>query len=117
MNQKLHNRLELKAKRKKLRKTLNRAEAIMWNCLKRGQLGKKFRRQHSVGPFVVDFYCPALRLGVELDGGTHDNPQSQEYDKARTKFLQNKQIKIIRFLNVEVYDYLEGVLFEIKKHL
>lgn len=117
MNRELHNRLDLKIRRKGLRKSLNRAEAILWNCLKKGQLGKKFRRQHSIGPFIIDFYCPACKFGIELDGGTHDNEQSQTHDSIRTEFLKTKGIKIIRFLNEEVYNNLEGVLNLIKNHL
>lgn len=117
MNRELHNRLELKARRKRLRSILNRAEAILWNCLKASQLGQKFRRQHSIGPFILDFYCPAFKLGVELDGGTHNNGQRQKLDMRRTDLLKTKQIEIIRFLNEEIYNNLEGVLLEIRKHL
>jgi len=117
MDRELNNHLDLKTRRKELRKSLNRAEAILWNCLKGSQLGQKFRRQHSIGPFILDFYCPAKKLAVELDGGTHDNEKSQEHDKYKDQFLTAKEINVIRFLNEEVYNNLEGVLLEIKRHL
>jgi very-short-patch-repair endonuclease len=64
-----HNSPILKPVRKKLRKNLTPAEARMWSYLKSAQFnGLKFRRQHSIGPYIVDFYCPALRLALELDG-------------------------------------------------
>ena len=70
-NERIHNRERLRVLRRALRNNATNAEAILWRYLKRRQLkGRKFRRQHSIGPYIVDFYCPAEKLAVELDGDT-----------------------------------------------
>jgi very-short-patch-repair endonuclease len=113
----LHNLPKVKGRRKYLRKNLTPAEAILWNYLKNSQLyGRKFRRQHSVGNYVLDFYCPEERLAVEIDGSQHVIFKSKiRQDKERTKFLNSKKIRIKRFINSEVYNNLDGVLEAIAK--
>ncbi len=74
--------------RRELRKSLTRAEVILWKRLQGSQLdGKKFRRQASIGPYIVDFYCPESRLIVELDGTQHYEEEAVEYDRRRTEYL------------------------------
>ena len=73
------------------------AEARLWNHLKdRSLWGRKFRRQHSVGPYVLDYYCPGERLAVELDGAAHDHEAAQDRDAVRTRFLQGAGIRLVR---------------------
>jgi len=103
--------------RKSLRNNLTSSEAILWNYLKHSKLGEKFRRQHGIENFVLDFYCPRLRLAIELDGASHDNPQKFYYDKNRDKFLETKQVRVLRIQSKDVYKNLDGVLKEIKKYL
>ncbi len=81
----LNNLPALRVFRKELRSHLTPAEAKLWTYLRRSQLaGRKFRRQHSVGGgYILDFYCPAERLAIELDGATHDNALAQRYDEER----------------------------------
>lgn len=74
---------------------------------------RKFRRQHSIGSYIVDFYCPAEKLAVELDGEVHNDPGRQEYDAEREVFLRRQGIRIVRFENKEVFEDLEAVLEEI----
>jgi very-short-patch-repair endonuclease len=76
--------------------------------------GRKFRRQHSVGNFIVDFYCSEEKLGIELDGEVHNNSLTGEYDELKTNFLKSFGIKVVRFENRAVFDNLEGVLQNIK---
>ena len=76
--------------------------------------GRKFRRQHSVGNYILDFYCPAERLAVELDGQVHRNDAAELYDYERRLFLNYYGIKVIRFENFLVFDELEYVLDRIK---
>jgi very-short-patch-repair endonuclease len=76
--------------------------------------GKKFRRQHSIGPFVVDFYCPECRLAVELDGEGHLSITGAEADQRRTDFLERFHVTVIRFENRDVFENLEGVLDTIR---
>ena len=113
-----HNRDNIKSRRRELRHLLTPAEASLWKSLQQSQLcGKKFRRQHSVGPFILDFYCPECRLAVELDGQTHFNPPVWERDASRTEYLNNLNIRVLRFENRDVFEHLEWVLREISAHL
>lgn len=85
--------------------------------LKNKQLGgRKFRRQYSVGNYILDFYCTSERLCVELDGAGHFTSAGFEYDQKRTESLQSHHIRVIRFENKEVFDHIEAVLEEIKRH-
>ncbi len=118
MPQILHNLSPLKRNRKFLRNNSTSAESTLWNYLKSSQLeGRKFRRQHSIEHFIVDFYCPAERLAIELDGAEHFEGYGLEKDTERDKFLLGKmKITVLRFENREVFEYLEFVLNEIRRH-
>ena len=108
---KIYNRNYLKSRRKELRNNSTKAEIILWKYLKGSQLeGRKFRRQQSIGNYIVDFYCPKERLVIELDGEVHFNKDAIEYDKLRTEYLESKFIKVIRFENKEVIYNIEKVL-------
>ena len=72
--------------------------------------GRKFRRQHSVGPYVLDFYCPEESLAVELDGTAHFTPEGKEHDQARTAYLNGIGIRVVRFENYKVLDYPQEVI-------
>lgn len=115
----LHNRPVLKSRRKELRNNSTPAEKLLWNLLQHSNLGSyKFRRQHSVGAYIIDFYCPSEKLAIELDGDSHFTDDAIEYDRERTTYLNSLNIKVLRFLNTEVYDNLnvvcERILEEIK---
>ena len=117
MKNRNHNKKEMLEKRKVLRKNLTPAEAFLWKHLKAKQLdGKKFHKQHSIGHFIVDFYCPSEKLIIELDGQVHMNPTSEEYDAKRTKYLENLDLTVIRFENKMVFDNLSSVFEEIKSN-
>ena len=91
-------------KRRDLRNHSTAAEASLWKVLKNSQVGGfKFRRQHGIGPYILDFYCPLLHLGIELDGSAHDKPMADMHDEIRTKFLHDQGITILRFRNEVVY--------------
>lgn len=101
--------------RTKLRKNLTPAEATLWRALKGSQLdGRKFRRQHSVDNYILDFYCPEERLAVELDGQVHRNDQAEARDLERKKVLERHGIKVIRFENFLIFDEMEYVLYRIR---
>jgi very-short-patch-repair endonuclease len=111
-----HNARELKPRRRELRAQLTQAEAILWRRLQRRQLcGRKFRRQHSVGPYVLDFYCPEVKLAVELDGAAHDHDRALRRDAFRTAYLAATGVRVIRFENDDVVRNLEGVLAVIER--
>ena len=112
----LYNDINLKPVRQKLRKAPVLPEIIVWRELKGRKLGNKFRRQYGVGKFVLDFYCPELRLGIELDGQTHDDPESHVRDKIRQEFIEKQNIQILRFKNKDVMKNLDAVINKIKKY-
>ena len=86
-------------------------ERMLWNKLKRRQIrGLRFRRQHAIGPYIVDFYCPANGLVVELDGRTHEGEDAQEHDASRTNWLTDHGLRVIRFTNDDVITNLHGVV-------
>ena len=107
----IRNRASLKARRKELRKNQTDCERIVWQRLRNRQINKlKFFRQYSLGAYILDFYCPEIRLAIELDGGQHMKEESKEYDQQRSSYLETNRVKILRFWNHEVYRNLEGVL-------
>lgn len=113
---KIHNRPSLTDHRKDLRNNGTSAEAVLWTRLKSTQLdGRKFRRQHSIGPYILDFYCTEERLGIELDGAHHYTTVGYELDEERTAYLNEVKIRILRFENKLVFEDIEAVLAEIKK--
>ena len=96
-------------KRQFLRHSPTKAENILWKHLRNRQLhGYKFRRQESIGPYVADLLCFEARLVVEVDGGQHG--AKVEYDTARTRFMEEQGVRVIRFWNHEVLSNLDGVL-------
>jgi very-short-patch-repair endonuclease len=97
---------------RRLRQNLTPAEKILWQALKNRQLqGLRFRSQHPIESFIVDFYCPQHRLIVELDGDIYN--QQVEYDAARTEKLNQLGYRVIRFRNQEVLSHLPLVLLQI----
>ena len=99
------------ARRRRLRRQATDAEACLWSALRSRQLaGFKFRRQHSCGPFILDFYCRERRLAIELDGGQHFDPRAQAYDARRTTFLASHGVTVLRFPCNQVLDEMEAVL-------
>lgn len=108
---------ELKTFRRQLRSHLTPAEATLWKLLNKRKLsGRKFRRQHSIGNYILDFFCPSERLAVELDGEVHMNFSAEEYDREREIFLFYSGIKVLRFENKRVFDFPESVLKEIESN-
>jgi very-short-patch-repair endonuclease len=88
----------------------------LWKHLqKRQHLGKKFRRQYSIGPYIVDFYCPECSVIVELDGARHFSPLAEEYEAERTRYMEKEGLKIIRFENKTLYENAESVLETIRE--
>jgi very-short-patch-repair endonuclease len=107
--------LETKRKVRYLRKTETKAEKILWKELRNKKLGIKFRRQYPIGNYILDFYAPYIKLGIELDGKQH--LENKEYDLERSKYLKLKNIEILRFWNSEIESNLEKVLDSINKDL
>src|SRR3989344_8551489 len=93
-----YNDPKFKSRRRALRRNQTETEKLLWKHLRNKQLtDAKFFRQYSVGPYVLDFYCPMKRLAVELDGGQHLTAQQQRHDIQRTNYLTQQGITVIRF--------------------
>ena len=115
-NKHLFNRKSLKPLRSYLRNNSTSAESVLWNQLKSKNLeGRKFRRQQSIGNYIVDFYCPSEKLIVELDGDPHGDPIQIQRDISRDKYLGALGFTVLRFENRFVFQEPEIVLNEIKK--
>jgi very-short-patch-repair endonuclease len=103
---------------RKLRATPTNAERILWRALRgRRFAGRKFRRQHPIDRYVVDFICIAKRLIIEIDGATHSTTGEMARDANRTRVLETLGFQVIRVSNIDVYKNLEGVLEMIAEHL
>ncbi|MCZ6898673.1 MAG: DUF559 domain-containing protein [Bacteroidetes bacterium] len=103
--------------RRQLRKDQTSAESSLWSELRNRRLKeKKFRRQHSLGKYTVDFFCFDEKLVIEVDGKSHDNIGSQNYDFERDNWLKKRGYRVLRFTNQEVYKHLDRVLWEIEDY-
>lgn len=94
-----------------LRKNMTDAERKLWAYLERSQLGVRFRRQHAIGNFIVDFCCVKKKLILELDGSQHLD--QSEYDADRTEYLRSRGYRVIRFWNHDVINDIDGVILAI----
>lgn len=96
---------------KSMRNNATDAESLMWQILRNKQfMNLKFRRQHVIKPYIVDFYCHELGLVIELDGSQHGTDDEIEYDAERTKFLEALSLKVVRYWNHDVLSRTDVVL-------
>ena len=101
---------------RRLRTETTEVEKRLWWKLRREQIGGlNFRRQHPLGPYVLDFYCPSIQLAIEIDGGLHNEPAAQIKDERRTRWLNTKGVTVLRFWNNDVMGNMNGVLHEIMR--
>ncbi|HHT9120572.1 MAG TPA: endonuclease domain-containing protein, partial [Candidatus Hypogeohydataceae bacterium YC41] len=110
----IFNKKEHTKKRKHLRKNMTKAEIFLWSKLKRRQLnGLKFRRQYGIDDYTVDFYCPELKLAIEIDGDVHIHNPRIIYDEQRQRYIEALGIKVLRYTNIDVIKNINGVLHDI----
>ena len=95
------------------RHPLTPAEAKIWARVRNRGLGFKIRRQHPIWRFIADFYCAEAKLVIEIDGDSHAEPNQEEYDIARTRWLEERSHKVLRISNEDVHRHLEDILNEI----
>lgn len=96
---------------KTMRSNATDAESLMWQLLRAKRfMNLKFRRQHVISPYIVDFYCHELGLVIELDGGQHNTEDGRAYDAERTKFLEALGLKVVRYWNYDVLERTDVVL-------
>lgn len=107
---KIYARKDRKPIRHKLRKNMTKSETVFWKYIKGKNLGYLFRRQHSIGKYIVDFYCPFLKLIIEVDGITHLDEDIYENDIIRQKYLENLGLKVLRFSSEEILLNLHPLL-------
>lgn len=100
-----------------MRKNPTPAEHTLWRALRSGVLDATFRRQHPIGPYIVDFVCLRKKLVIELDGGCHMEPNQIEYDKIRNEYLMERGFRVRRYFNDEVLKNLNGMLEDIVEAL
>ena len=109
MTGQVFNQAHSKNTRQRLRNNSTAPEQALWKVLKGKQLGVKFRRQHGIGSYIVDFYCAERGLVIELDGESHFIDGAPIYDKKRDSYLQALGLRVMRFTNVQIKEELEGV--------
>jgi very-short-patch-repair endonuclease len=115
MSDKIHNKRFFKTARAELRNNPTPEEVLFWNKVKNFQLGYKFRRQHSIGNYIVDFYCAEKKIIVELDGVQH--LENTEYDNERSFYLNSMGYEVKRFWNEEIRNNIDQVISEVKRCL
>lgn len=104
------NRASETKRRRYLRNSMPKAEVLLWCKLKGKQVGgARFRRQYSVGPFVLDFYCPQVKLAIEVDGDSHFLDDGRR-DTDRQRYIEGFGIRFLRFTNTDIYSNLDGVV-------
>jgi|SRR6516225_6160702 very-short-patch-repair endonuclease len=108
----------LRDRARSLRAAQTEVERKLWQRLRSRQLnGAKFRRQHPIGSYVVDFFCLDARLVIELDGSQHGEENERQADQRRTAYLESQGYRVLRFWNEEVMDNIDGVLEAIANFL
>lgn len=113
----IHNKRSLLEIRRRLRKDSSQAEDFLWQQLRNGKLnGLKFKRQHSIGNYIVDFYCASKRLIIEADGRVHQEFEQGEKDRSRDQNLTEMEFRVHRFTNDEILFNIDFVKEEILKY-
>ncbi len=102
---------------RELRQPQTPAESTLWNLLRNRNLKYKFRRQYPIDFFIIDFYCAEAKLLIEIDGSSHLEKEQQEYDQARTEYLEASGYKVIRFTNDDVRYNIHAVVTEIMEEV
>ena len=117
MGQIIHNRKAMEVFRRELRKSPTHTEALLWEQLRNSQLeNRKFRRQHSIGVYILDFYCPSERLCIEIDGSAHNTSNAIIHDQERDQTLAQLQIRTLRISNDEIETDIEAALTKIRAY-
>lgn len=101
-----------------MRRNMTDAERCLWSRIRHRQLkGLRFLRQRPIGSYIVDFYCPDIKLVIEVDGGQHYIKEMEKRDQIRENYLHSLGLRILRFNNLDVLKNIDGVVDEILEHL
>ncbi|WP_067093836.1 endonuclease domain-containing protein [Marinomonas atlantica] len=114
---KIYNQKRTKDLRSQLRTNMTEPERRLWSYLRKNQLGVKVRRQFGIGRYIVDFYCPAKRLVIEVDGDSHYTEEGMTYDQERDQYMASLGICVMRFTNQQVMQEMEAVVGMISAEL
>jgi very-short-patch-repair endonuclease len=107
---KVYNKKKYQKRRRALRNNMPKSEVILWSKLKNRQMhGERFLRQYGVDQYVIDFYCPRLKIAIEIDGDSHFMKNAEYRDKVRQEYIERYRIKFLRYTNVDVIDNIDGV--------
>ncbi|OHB15224.1 MAG: hypothetical protein A2431_01915 [Candidatus Zambryskibacteria bacterium RIFOXYC1_FULL_39_10] len=112
----IYSLVKLKERRRELRKRSTTQENLLWEKLRNRKIGCKFRRQHSVGGYILDFYCKEKRLLIEIDGGIHMKTEAKKNDEVRDKYFKEINFKILRFKNNDIEKDIDMVVEKIKSY-
>ena len=111
---KLYNKRKFQEFRSELRGRMTKSEAILWKYIKNDRLGFRFRRQHGIGNHIVDFYCPKLKLVIEVDGLTHAEEKVFEKDQRKEKFIKENSMILKRYSSDQIFNDLDNTLMDIE---
>jgi len=100
-----------------MRRAMTPPEARLWVHVRRRNLGAPVRRQHPIGPYILDFYCPAARLAIEVDGLIHDHPDVQARDRQRDSWLAKQGVEVLRIPAIHIRDELDAVLDQLHQDI
>ncbi len=114
MNNEIFNKKYHKNSRRQLRGQMTKAEIALWHKIRNRQLGYKFRRQHGIGKYITDFYCPELKLIIEIDGDIHFYERNIAADKKREEYFKKLGLKTIRYTNSDIIQNINNVLENLK---
>jgi very-short-patch-repair endonuclease len=113
----IHNLTDKKSLRQRLRHNATPSGKLLWRTLKNSGVVAKFRRQHGIGPYLLDFYCPEHKLAIEIQGGVHNDILRSAYDSERQSWLENHGIRVLRFEDRELLEVFESVVGVIRTAL
>ncbi|PWC14743.1 endonuclease domain-containing protein [Brenneria corticis] len=114
---KIFNRRERTGLRRELRQNLTEPERRLWEKIRHRQLGVKFRRQHGIGIYIVDFYCAECHLVIEVDGDSHFSAQGSAHDCLRDDYIRSLGLSVLRISNTDIMKNIDGVLMLISSGL
>jgi very-short-patch-repair endonuclease len=108
--QRIYNKKQFQERRRVLRNNMPKSEVVLWSKLKNKQMHRKrFLRQYGVDQYILDFYCPELKLAIEIDGDSHFMIGAEDQDKARQEYIEAFGIQFLRFTNEDVCKNIDGV--------
>jgi very-short-patch-repair endonuclease len=98
------NKKQIQKRRRLLRSSMTFSEKIVWMYLRKQQMKERFLRQYSIDNYIIDFYCPKLKIAIEIDGDVHEQERQKKHDRIRQEYLERLGVKFLRIINDELFD-------------